>query len=108
MPKFGDTPQHDHDKCASCVHLTEIKGRSFKEHIRHCGNMPEGKQLPPVVTACNLFRERNRQSLHEMHMIAWVLTLDQKKRDIGFKPPKKSQLDPDDQMWVEAQRLTGD
>lgn len=108
MPKFGDTPQHDLDKCATCVHLTEIKGRSFKEHIRHCGALPEGERLPPIVTSCTAYRVKNSQSLHEMHMMAWVISLDQKTRKIGFKPPKKSELEDEDRMWVEAQRLTGD
>src|SRR5687767_1072675 len=108
MPKFGDTPQLDGDKCATCAHLIEIKGQTFQEHVRHCGALPEGEKLPARVTSCNQYRERNRQSLHDMHMIAWVISLDQKTRKIGFKPPKKSELDPEDQMWVEAQRVTGD
>ena len=105
MPKFGDTPDHGQDKCATCANLTEIKGVTFKEHIRTCGAIPEDQRMPARVTSCNQYRERNRQSLHEMHLIAWVLTLDSKKREIGFKPPKKSEMDDDERMWHEAQRL---
>jgi hypothetical protein len=104
MPKFGDTPQHDLDKCATCANLTEIKGRSFKEHIRRC-DVVSREKLPPVVTACTEYRERTRQSLHEMHLIAWVIELDQKKRDVGFRPPRKATMDPDDLMWSEAQKV---
>jgi hypothetical protein len=40
-----------------------------------------------------------------MHLIAWVIELDQKKRDVGFRPPRKATMDPDDLMWSEAQKV---
>ena len=104
---FGETPQHDHDKCASCSHLIEIKGIRFREHIKSCGVMGSDVRIPERVTACNLYRRKNSQSLHEMYDMAWVLTLDQKKRDIGFRPPKNKdeEQDPDERMWREARKV---
>lgn len=101
---FGDTPKHDgQDLCASCNSLIEVKGIRFREHRKECGRI-DGR-LPERVTSCTLYSRKNSQSLHEMHMMAWVLTLDQKKRDIGFKPPKKDDEDDDDRMWRAARKI---
>lgn len=106
---FGDTPQHGQDKCATCTNLVDVKGVRFKEYIRYCGSMGDDVQLPPIVTSCNMYRRKNTQSLHEMHMIAWVLTLDQKKRTVGFVPPKQDESDEDTEakMWEAGRSIDG-
>jgi hypothetical protein len=90
MPKFGDTPQHAVDKCHTCAHLVEIKGQTQKEHVRQCGAVDNkvGK-LPARVTSCTVYHKKTDPSLAMMMNMAWVLTLDQKKRTVGFTPPRK-------------------
>jgi hypothetical protein len=88
MSKFGDTPNHAGDKCASCARLIEIKGHSERETVRKCSAI-EADRIPARVTACTLYHKRTDNSLTMMMNMAWVLTLDQKKRTVGFTPPKK-------------------
>jgi uncharacterized cysteine cluster protein YcgN (CxxCxxCC family) len=72
--------------CDTCSHGCTIKGDNENERLVFCSNVQ--RMMRFQVKHCNDYDNRNSVHLYDMRAIAWTLELDEKKHQIGFRPPR--------------------
>ena len=71
--------------CLTCRFATVVKGASLRDEIIECSQLSYGRnRITFPVTVCTEYSDRRQPSLRAMEEIAWVLTSDPKKKEIGF------------------------
>lgn len=99
----GSTPaSHQEDLCASCSSRVFIEGANgSRESYKGCTRIgrDEGvRRVPEIVVNCSLYTNGAAPSLYDMKQIAWELKTSNDKKQIGFMPPKKKDISPEDRF----------
>lgn len=99
----GSTPaSHQQDLCASCSFRVFIEGANgSRENYKGCTRIgPErgAVSVPEIVVNCSLYCNGAVPTLYDMKQIAWELKTSNDKKQIGFMPPKKKNVDPEDRF----------
>ena len=87
----GGTVNHgDPPLCSSCRYATIAKGRSLREEIVSCGQLPYRRNLVPFpVYSCTEYSNRVHPTLYQMEEIAWVLRTNPTRNRVGFVQAKQ-------------------
>jgi hypothetical protein len=101
----GGTARHDEPSlCLTCRFATIVRGQALRDEIIECSQLAASrKSITFPVVSCSDYSDKRRPSLREMEEIAWVLTSDPRRNEIGFvrasalKPRDRFILDDD---WV--------
>ncbi len=91
----GGTVDHGEPPlCLTCRFATIVKGRTLREEVAFCGQMPdEDQRIRFPVTSCSAYSDRRQPSLWHMEEIAWVLRSNPGRRTIGFVEARRLKHD---------------
>lgn len=97
----GGTVDHGEPPlCSSCRHATIARGRTLREELVFCGQMPfVDRKIRFPVTSCTGYSDRSHPTLYHMEELAWVLRSDPVRRTAGFV--RASSLDEDERHVIE-------
>lgn len=88
------TPIHRESLCETCLSAHIERGYRESEKLVVCqSTYPEHRVTFPVRD-CSGYVEKQKQSLHEMKKIAWVLDEHGHTRKVGFVPAKELEEQP--------------
>lgn len=82
----GGTVNHGEPPlCSTCRYATIARGRSLREEIVSCSQLPYQKRrvLFPVYS-CTDYSNRAHPTLYQMEEIAWVLRTNPVRNRVGF------------------------
>ena len=91
----GGTVDHGEPPlCWTCRHATIAKGRTLRDEVTLCGQMPSGdRTIRFPVTSCTGYSDRRQPTLWHMEEIAWVLRSNPRSKTIGFVEARRLKED---------------
>lgn len=99
---YDGTPDHSATSmCHTCNSCQHVKGTLLNEEMTLChtrGNSPPVR-ITWRVTFCNDYEDKRLPSMWQMEKIAWKVSVDGKRKFVGFMTPKawkEKGNDPDD------------
>jgi hypothetical protein len=77
-----------------------LHGEQQHDHRTICTAISGDRIVPFKVTECTSYRNKNQLALHDMKSIAWIISTDKNKGQIGFAIYKPSDLSRQQQQQI--------
>lgn len=90
------TPLYGPSLCDSCAWGHIQKGYRISEETAVCTAYEPATRVPFRVRECTTYLDKNRENLHEMKKVAWLISPERGKNTTGFTRPADTPTSEDD------------